>query len=117
MKINTLFLGITSLLLTSLVQAEQKIPMSDNYYQGKYFLISDQKSGNIHTVIYKVNFKTETVFSKMEINCSTGKIRATGEGINSLNNLKNFSDKGSWSSPVAESTRSDVAKFVCRKSR
>lgn len=117
MKISTLIIGVSSILLSSLVQAEQRIPMSDSYYQGKYFLISDQKSGSIHTVIYKANFKAETVFSKMEINCSTGKIRATGEGINSLNNLKNFSDKGSWSSLTPESTRSDVAKFVCKKSR
>ena len=103
MKISILIIGFSSILLSSLVQVEQRIPMSDSYYQGKYFVISDQKSGSIHTVIYKANFKAETVFSKMEINCSTGKIRATSEGTNSL---KNFSDKDSWSSPTPESTRS-----------
>lgn len=117
MKINICLVGLASMFLSSFVQAEQKIPMSDSYYQGKYFLISNQKSGSINTVIYKANFKEETVFSKMEVNCSTGKIRATGEGINSLRNLKNFDDKGNWSSPVQESTRSDVAKFVCKKFR
>lgn len=106
-----------TILSCSTTYAEQKIPMSDSYYQGKYFLISNKKSGNINTVVYKAIFKAETIFSKMEINCSTGKIRATGEGINSLNNVKDFADKGGWSIPIQESTRSDVAKFVCKKSR
>ena len=94
--------------------AEQKIPMSNSYYQGKYFLLSNKKSGTINTVIYKANFNEETVFSKMEINCVIGKIRATGEGINSLKDLRDFDDKGKWSTPVYESTRSDVVKFACQ---
>ncbi|PWB14246.1 hypothetical protein DCO44_10060 [Acinetobacter sp. AM] len=89
--------------------------MSEQYYQGKYFLISNKKSGNINTVIYKAIFKAETIYSKMEINCSILKIRATGEGINSINNLKEFSNKGNWSDPVYKSTRYDVMRFVCKK--
>ncbi|WP_133243158.1 hypothetical protein [Acinetobacter sp. AM] len=95
--------------------ANKAIPMSEQYYQGKYFLISNKKSGNINTVIYKAIFKAETIYSKMEINCSILKIRATGEGINSINNLKEFSNKGNWSDPVYKSTRYDVMRFVCKK--
>ena len=104
-----------NILCCSTTYAEQKIPMSDSYYQGKYFLISNKKSGNINTVVYKAIFKAETIFSKMEINCSSRKIRAIGEGINSLNALTEFSDKGSWSSPVPKSTRDDVVRFICKK--
>ena len=104
-----------TILCCSTSYAEQKIPMSDSYYQGKYFLISNKKSGNINTVVYKAIFKAETIFSKMEINCSSRKIRAIGEGINSLNALAEFSDKGSWSSPVPKSTRDDVVRFICKK--
>ena len=95
------------------MQAGNRDHVFFQYYQGKYSLISNKKSGNINTVVYKAVFKAETVFSKMEINCSSQKIRATGEGINNLKNLKDFSDKGNWSSPVYQSTRYDVMKFIC----
>ena len=104
-----------TILCCSTTYAEQKIPMSDSYYQGKYFLISNKKSGDINTVVYKAIFKAETIFSKMEINCSSRKIRAIGEGINRLNTLTEFSDKGNWSSPVPKSTRDDVVRFICKK--
>src|SRR5690606_5591631 len=104
-----------TILYCSTAYSEQKIPMSDSYYEGKYFLISNKKSGNLNTVVYKAIFKVETIFSKMEINCSNRKIRATGEGINSLKALTEFSDKGSWSSPIPKSTRDDVVRFVCKK--
>lgn len=102
--------------LSTVAFAQDKmIPMSDKVYQGKYFLITNQKLGNINTVIYKAKYKVETVFSKMEVNCSSGKIRAIGEGINSIKDLTEFSDKGNWSIPVTSSTRDDVARFVCKK--
>lgn len=110
-----IFISTLTILFCTTTYADKVISMSDRYYQGKYFLISNKKSGNINTVIYKAVFKAETIFSKMEINCSSQKIRATGEGINNLSNLKEFSDKGNWSNPVYESTRYDVMQFVCKK--
>ncbi|NNH77386.1 hypothetical protein HLH17_06825 [Acinetobacter sp. ANC 5380] len=97
--------------------AEKVIAMSDSYYQGKYFLVSKSKSKsrNINTVIYKTVFKAETVFSKMEINCTTGKYRKIGEGINSINSINIYSDKGNWITPVYEASHYDVVKFVCKK--
>ena len=110
-----ILLSTLAIIFCTTAYANKLIPMSDQYYQGKYSLISNKKSGNINTVVYKAVFKAETVFSKMEINCSSQKIRATGEGINNLNNLKDFSDKGNWSNPVYQSTRYDVMKFICKK--
>lgn len=115
MKVKIISLSFFSILFSiSSTHAEQKIPMSDKYYQGKYFLISNIRTGKINTVIYKANFKAETVYSKMEINCSSIKIRATGEGINGIKYIKEFEDKGTWSTPVHESTHSDVVSFVCK---
>lgn len=110
-----ILLSTLAILFCTTTYADKVIPMSDQYYQGKYFLISNKKSGNINTVIYKAVFKAETIFSKVEINCSSQKIKATGEGINNLSNLKEFSDKGNWSNPLSKSTRYDVMKFVCKK--
>lgn len=109
-----ILLSTLAILFCTTTYAASVIPMSDQYYQGKYFLISNKKYKDINTVIYKAVFKVETVFSKVEINCSSQKIRATGEGINSLSTLKEFSNKGSWSNPINKSTRYDVMKFICK---
>ncbi|OUY08337.1 hypothetical protein CAP51_01560 [Acinetobacter populi] len=103
------------LVLTSYAFAETKIPMTDSYYKGKYFLLSNTKSNNLNIVVYKSVFKSETVFSKMEINCSTGKYRKIGEGIDSLSDLTLFSNKGNWISPVNGATHDDVVRFVCKR--
>lgn len=115
MKIKVITLFILSNLFINFSYAEKVIAMSDNYYQGKYFLVSQSKSRNINTVIYKTVFKAETVFSKMEINCTTGKYRKIGEGINSINSINIYSDKGNWITPVYEASHYDVVKFVCKK--
>lgn len=108
-------LGCVIFSLSGIVIAQKVIPMSDSTYQGKYFLISDKKYGSINTVVYRAVFKAETVFSQMEINCANRKIRATGEGINNISDLTEFPNKGNWSSPVSQSTRDDVVRFVCKK--
>ena len=51
----------------------------------------------------------------MEINCTTGKYRKIGEGINSINSINIYSDKGNWITPVYEASHYDVVKFVCKK--
>ena len=62
MKIKVITLFILSNLFINFSYAEKVIAMSDQYYQGKYFLVSQSKSRNINTVIYKTVFKAETVF-------------------------------------------------------
>ena len=70
-----ILIAITLAIISTSVLADKKIPMIDKKYNGKYFLISNKKKGGINLVIYKSVFSTETVYSKMEINCSTGKYR------------------------------------------
>ncbi|KXZ65108.1 hypothetical protein AVENLUH5627_02939 [Acinetobacter venetianus] len=106
------FIGI---LFSGSTFAGVKIPMTDKFYQGKYFMLSNIKSKNINTVIYKSIFKEETIFSKMEINCSNRKYRKIGESINSLDSLKEYTNKGTWITPVNGATHYDVVRFVCKK--
>lgn len=88
--------------------------LADKKYNGKYFLISNKKKGGINLVIYKSVFSTETVYSKMEINCSTGKYRKIGEGINSESDITTYTDKGSWIEPIYGASHYDVVKFTCK---
>lgn len=114
MKINHLLFAASIVSISSFTQGNEIIPMSDKYYQGKYFLINKIKNGSIYEVVYKSVFKTETVFSKMEVNCSNKKYRKVGEGINSINAIKTYSDKGSWITPTYQASHYDVVRFVCK---
>lgn len=113
MNYKSLSVILVFLCATNLAHAEQKIPMTDSVYQGKYFLLTNNKNKNINVVTYKTVFKAETVYSKMEINCSTGKYRKTGEEINSAK-ITEFANKGNWISPVNGATHYDVVRFVCK---
>ncbi|HRM31868.1 MAG TPA: hypothetical protein PLH48_15465 [Acinetobacter johnsonii] len=115
MKLTSIFLCCFGLCISSFTNAKKPIPMSDSLYNGKYFLLSNTKNNNINTVVYQANFKTETVFSKMEINCSTRKYRKIGEGINSVNTIDLYEDKGKWTSPFPQASHDDVVKFICKK--
>lgn len=106
--------AISLAMITTSVLADTKIPMTDKAYNGKYFLISNQKKGQINLVVYKSVFKAETIFSKMEINCSTGKYRKIGEGINSISDISTYSDKGPWISTIFGASHYDVVRFVCK---
>ena len=107
-------LGISAFLLCSNAYADQVIPMSDSLYIGKYFLLSNSKQNSINNIVYKSVFRSGTVFSKMEINCSTNKYRKIGEG-ESLKSIYTFPDKGNWIRPVEGVSHDDVLKYVCRK--
>lgn len=113
MKIITV-IGLSALLLCSTTYADQAIPMSDSLYQGKYFILSNKKQNGISNIVYKSIFKTGTVFSKMEINCSTKKYRKVGEG-DSLKDIYIYPDKGNWIRPVEGASHDDVVKYICRK--
>lgn len=92
------------------------IPMSTAAYQGNYFLLSNTIENGISTVIYKSVFPEETIFSKMEVNCSKKQYRKIGEGINNLINMTFYEDKGKWIKPVQGASHDDVIKFVCQNS-
>ena len=105
-----ILIAITLAIISTSVLADKKIPMIDKKYNGKYFLISNKKKGGINLVIYKSVFSTETV----EINCSTGKYRKIGEGINSESDITTYTDKGSWIEPIYGASHYDVVKFTCK---
>lgn len=113
MKIITFF-GVCTFLLCGVVHANQVIPMSDSLYQGKYFLISNVKENGINKVTYKSVFRSGTVFSKMEIKCSSNRYRKIGEG-DSIRNISIYSDKGNWVSPIEGASDYDVLKYACKK--
>lgn len=92
------------------------IPMSTTSYQGNYFLLSKIIENGISTVIYKSVFSEESVFSKMEINCSKKEYRKIGEAINHLSDMTIFENKGKWIEPVKGASHDDVVKFVCKNS-
>ena len=109
-----ILIAINLAIISTSELAYKKIPMIDKKYNGKYFLISNKKKGGINLVIYKSVFSTETVYSKMEINCSTGKYRKIGEGINSESDITTYTDKGSWIEPIYGASHYDVVKFTCK---
>lgn len=96
-------------------QIGEIIPMTDDVYQGKYLLRSNEKKGKLNLVIYESIFPEETVFSKMEINCSNKKYRKLGEGINNIKDIELYSDNQKWIEPIDGGTHEDVINFVCKK--
>lgn len=105
---------VTFAMTTTTAFADTNIPMTDKAYNGKYFLISNNKNGKINLVVYKSVFKSATIYSKMEINCSTSKYRQLGEGINSIRDIKTFSYKGPWVRTVYGASHYDIVRFVCK---
>ncbi|WP_336042257.1 hypothetical protein [Acinetobacter dispersus] len=92
---------------------EIAIPMHKSGYDGKYFLISDEKKNQKHIVIYRSVWTDETVFSKDEIDCNTRKYRSLGEGSNSLDDLTMYSEKSKWVDVTEGGSSEDVVDFIC----
>lgn len=95
---------------------EVPIPISDSSDKGKYFLVSKESKHNGFVIIYKRLGVEQTLFNKYEINCKTEKMRVLGEG-DSIDNIKNYSEKGSWFTPVSEASTGDTFNFICGKDK
>lgn len=94
---------------------EIAIPMPKSGYDGKYFLVSDEKKKHKHTIIYRSVWKEETVFSKDEIDCKTRKYRSLGEGTNSLDDLTIYPEKSKWVDITEGGSSEDVVDFICSR--
>ncbi|MEI5659634.1 hypothetical protein WBV13_17615 [Acinetobacter baumannii] len=97
-------------------EMEVPIPISDSSDKGKYFLVSKESKHNGFIVIYKRIGVEQTLFNKYEINCKTEKMRVLGEG-DSIDNIKNYSEKGSWFTPVSEASTGDTFNFICGRDK
>lgn len=94
-------------------QQEIQIPISDSSDKGTYFLISKEQKGKNFIIVYKRAGVEQTVFSKYEINCNTRKMRTLGEGIDSLDNLQDYPQKGTWFTPIISASTGDTFNFIC----
>ncbi|TPS30756.1 hypothetical protein FJV03_09730 [Acinetobacter baumannii] len=98
---------------TESTQQETQIPISDSSDKGTYFLISKEQKGKNFIIVYKRAGVEQTVFSKYEINCNTRKMRTLGEGIDSLDNLQDYPQKGTWFTPIISASTGDTFNFIC----
>ncbi len=97
-------------------EMEIPIPISDSSDKGKYFLVSKESKHNGFIIIYKRIGVEQTLFNKYEINCNSEQMRVLGEG-DSIDNIKNYSEKGSWFTPVSEASTGDTFNFICGKDK
>ncbi|WP_151716635.1 hypothetical protein [Acinetobacter sp. TUM15071] len=94
---------------------EIAIPMQKSGYDGKYFLVSDEKKKYKHIVVYRSVWVDETVFSKDEIDCKTRKYRSLGEGKNSLDDLTMYQEKSKWVDITEGGSSEDIVDFICSR--
>lgn len=95
------------------IQQEVQIPISDSSDKGTYFLISKEQKGKNFIIVYKRVGIEQTTFSKYEVNCKTEKMRTLGEGSDSLDNLQDYPQKGTWFTPETGASAGDTFNFIC----
>lgn len=93
--------------------AETLIPRSWEGDRGRYYLVEMQVQGNIVKATSKRVGLTETGYTKTETNCSNMTMREMGYSSTSPAAIKSQPTK--WFDLVDGSSKSDLAKFVCRR--
>lgn len=89
------------------------IPRSKAGDKGKYFLIEQTKNGQIVSALHKRVGIDSVGYTRTETNCKTMKMREIGYSDESaLAIIRNPTD---WFDLVPGSSKSDLAKFVCKK--
>lgn len=94
------------------IAKETQIPRSVAGDKGTYFLVEKKKHGSIVQAISKRIGVDSIGYSKTETNCSTMKMRELGYSEESPQAIKENPTK--WFDLVPGSSKSDLAKFVCR---
>ena len=92
--------------------AEVSIPRSMAGDKGKYFLLEKKRTGNVVRALHKRVGVDSVGYSLTETNCSTMLMREIGYSEESLSAIKENPTK--WFQLVPGSSKSDVAKFVCK---
>ena len=114
-NMKSLILIVTFILSSSsniIVAGEVEIPRSTAGDKGKYYLLDATKHGNIIHTMHKRVGVDSTGYTASEVNCSTNQIRVLGYSEESPSAINE--EQGEWIGLVEGSSKSDLAKFVCR---
>ena len=92
---------------------EIEIPRSMSGDKGRYFLIySKQDAGLIQAISKRVGVDS-IVYSKIEMNCMTRKMRGLGESETSVEDIQ--TNPTPWFDLISGSSKSDLANYLCHK--
>lgn len=108
-----LFIALSTMILSSSVLADTLIPRSVAGDKGRYYLIEMKQQGNIVTATHKRVGAYDTYYTKTQTNCKTMKMRELGGSDVSAKAIKPNITK--WFDLVPGSSKSDLAKFVCKQ--
>jgi hypothetical protein len=92
-------------------ESEVLIPRSIAGDQGKYYLISSNREGDVITTLHKRVGLASIDYTKSEINCTNMMYRVIGYSEISANAVQ--ARTGEWSDLVQGSSKSDLVNFVC----
>ena len=92
--------------------AEIPIPRSAAGDKGRYFLLESKKSGNIVRALHKRVGVDSVGYTRTETNCKTMQMRELGYSEESPAAIKEKPTE--WFFLVPGSSKSDLAKFVCK---
>ena len=93
--------------------SEIPIPRSMAGDKGKYFLLNSKKNGDIVKALHKRVGVDSVGFTLTETDCSTMKMREIGYSEESPSKIKE--NPTDWFDLVSGSSKSDLAKFVCKE--
>lgn len=96
----------------SIAQSETPIPRSVAGDKGKYFLLDKKKSGSVVRALHKRVGVDSIGFTLTETDCATMQMRELGYSEKSPTAIKENPSK--WFDLVPGSSKSDLAKFVCK---
>lgn len=96
----------------SIAQSEIPIPRSVAGDKGKYFLLDKKKVGSVVRALHKRVGVDSIGFTLTETNCATMQMRELGYSEKSPIAIKENPSK--WFDLVPGSSKSDLAKFVCK---
>lgn len=103
---------LASLLFAASASSEVAIPRSKPNDASRYTLIESKRSGDVVTTLHKRVRDDKVTLIHSEINCKTRQMRELGSGEGTLARVKG--QPTAWFTPVAGSSRSDLAQFVCK---
>jgi len=92
--------------------AETLIPRSVAGDRGKYYLLEKKVEGGTIKTLHKRVGVHETGFTRTEINCKTMRMRELGYSEENVAAIK--IKAGAWFDLVPGSSKSDLARFVCK---
>lgn len=104
--------AIVILFPTALSAAEVEIPRSVPGDKGRYFLLSATRNGDVITALHKRVGVESVGWTTTETNCTTMLMRELGYSEVSPDQATGSPTK--WFKLAEGSSKSDLAKFVCR---